>query len=73
MKSGFYSSGLHLSSWIWLSKLLWESRRGILSAVKVCLLLEFGGGLFYIWPNSIGLEELSCLDVFAGPSRLRLL
>lgn len=70
MKSGFYSSGLHLSSLIWLSELLWESRRGILSAVKrVCLLLDFGGEDDFIIP----LEELSCLDFFAGPSQLRLI
>lgn len=56
MKSGFYSSGLHLSSLIWLSELLWESRRGILSAVKrVCLLLDFGGEDDFIFgPTPLG-------------------
>lgn len=72
MKSGFYSSGMHLSSLIWLFKLLWEeSRRGIFSAVmRVGLLLDIGGRGFYLAQLHWN-EELSCLDVFAGPSWVR--
>lgn len=31
------------------------------------------GGWFSVWPSSVRLGELPCLDLFAGQSQLRLM
>lgn len=73
MKSGFYSSGLHQSSSIWLFHFSRDNSDRNIICSKDSLLAVGLGGWFSVWPSSVRLGELPCLDLFAGQSQLRLI